>query len=119
ATENVTSATAKLAVPGRPTAITKIAVRIRRDTVIAFGRFTPRMWGMHGMMATRGCTKAPTSLHPRRFPNRFKIMSNSDFGLIGLAVMGQNLVLNVESRGFQVSVYNRTTSVTEEFVAAH
>jgi len=46
-------------------------------------------------------------------------MSNSDFGLIGLAVMGQNLVLNVESRGFQVSVYNRTTSVTDAFVAAH
>jgi 6-phosphogluconate dehydrogenase len=46
-------------------------------------------------------------------------MNQSDFGLIGLAVMGQNLVLNVESRGFQVSVYNRTTSVTEEFVAAH
>jgi len=44
-------------------------------------------------------------------------MSNSDFGLIGLAVMGQNLVLNVESRGFKVSVYNRTTSVMEEFVA--
>ena len=43
----------------------------------------------------------------------------SDFGLIGLAVMGQNLVLNVESRGFQVSVYNRTTSVTDEFVAKH
>jgi 6-phosphogluconate dehydrogenase len=43
----------------------------------------------------------------------------SDFGLIGLAVMGQNLVLNVESRGFQVSVYNRTASVTDEFVAAH
>ena len=34
--------------------------------------------------------------------------NKSDFGLIGLAVMGQNLVLNVESRGFQVSVYNRT-----------
>jgi 6-phosphogluconate dehydrogenase len=46
-------------------------------------------------------------------------MSNSDFGLIGLAVMGQNLVLNVESRGFQVSVFNRTTAVTEEFVSAH
>ncbi|MBB5351720.1 6-phosphogluconate dehydrogenase [Haloferula luteola] len=46
-------------------------------------------------------------------------MSNSDFGLIGLAVMGQNLVLNVESRGFQVSVYNRTTSVTDAFVAEH
>jgi 6-phosphogluconate dehydrogenase len=46
-------------------------------------------------------------------------MSNSDFGLIGLAVMGQNLVLNVESRGFQVSVYNRTTRAMEEFVAQH
>jgi 6-phosphogluconate dehydrogenase len=46
-------------------------------------------------------------------------MSNSDFGLIGLAVMGQNLVLNVESRGFKVSVYNRTTETMEQFVAAH
>ena len=43
----------------------------------------------------------------------------SDFGLIGLAVMGQNLVLNVESRGFTVSVYNRTPAVTQDFVAAH
>jgi len=42
-----------------------------------------------------------------------------DFGLIGLAVMGQNLVLNVESRGFTVSVYNRTPAATEAFVAAH
>jgi 6-phosphogluconate dehydrogenase len=46
-------------------------------------------------------------------------MSESDFGLIGLAVMGQNLVLNIESRGFRVSVFNRTTSVTQDFVAAH
>jgi 6-phosphogluconate dehydrogenase len=46
-------------------------------------------------------------------------MSKSDFGLIGLAVMGQNLVLNVESRGFQVSVFNRTTATTDEFIAAH
>lgn len=43
----------------------------------------------------------------------------SDFGLIGLAVMGQNLVLNIESRGFRVSVYNRTAQATEAFVAAH
>ena len=43
----------------------------------------------------------------------------SDFGLIGLAVMGQNLVMNVESRGFQVSVYNRTTETMEKFVAAN
>ncbi|MCH7226080.1 decarboxylating NADP(+)-dependent phosphogluconate dehydrogenase [Haloferula sp. A504] len=46
-------------------------------------------------------------------------MSNSDFGLIGLAVMGQNLVLNVESRGFKVSVYNRTTETMEKFVSDH
>ncbi len=46
-------------------------------------------------------------------------MSKSDFGLIGLAVMGQNLVLNVESRGFQVSVYNRTTQTMKDFVSAH
>ncbi len=42
-------------------------------------------------------------------------MSNSDIGLIGLAVMGENLVLNMESRGFRVAVFNRTTAVTEKF----
>ena len=46
-------------------------------------------------------------------------MPLNDFGLIGLAVMGQNLVLNVESRGFSVAVYNRSSAVTEAFVAAH
>ncbi len=44
-------------------------------------------------------------------------MSKSDFGLIGLAVMGQNLVLNIESRGFKASVYNRTTTTTDGFLA--
>ncbi len=43
-------------------------------------------------------------------------MSNCDFGLIGLAVMGENLALNVESRGFSVAVFNRTTSVVDEFI---
>jgi 6-phosphogluconate dehydrogenase len=38
-----------------------------------------------------------------------------DIGLIGLAVMGENLVLNMESKGFSVAVYNRTTSVTDKF----
>ena len=42
---------------------------------------------------------------------------NADIGLIGLAVMGENLVLNMESRGFTVAVYNRTTSKVDEFVA--
>jgi 6-phosphogluconate dehydrogenase (decarboxylating) len=48
-----------------------------------------------------------------------RMNERSDFGLIGLAVMGQNLVLNVESRGFAVSVFNRTASVTHDFVAQH
>nr|AGS52979.1 6-phosphogluconate dehydrogenase, decarboxylating [uncultured bacterium contig00030] len=43
-------------------------------------------------------------------------MSNADIGLIGLAVMGENLVLNLESKGFSVAVYNRTTSKVDEFV---
>jgi 6-phosphogluconate dehydrogenase len=42
-----------------------------------------------------------------------------DLGLIGLAVMGQNLALNIESRGFEVAVYNRSPDVTQAFVAAH
>jgi len=40
-----------------------------------------------------------------------------DFGLIGLAVMGENLALNVESRGYRVAVFNRTTSKVDEFMA--
>src|SRR3989440_4124306 len=39
-----------------------------------------------------------------------------DIGVIGLAVMGENLVLNMESKGFSVAVFNRTTAVTEKFV---
>jgi 6-phosphogluconate dehydrogenase len=40
-----------------------------------------------------------------------------DIGLIGLAVMGENLALNLESKGFSVAVFNRTTEVTEKFAA--
>jgi 6-phosphogluconate dehydrogenase len=40
-----------------------------------------------------------------------------DLGLIGLGVMGENLVLNLESNGFSVAVFNRTTEVTEKFAA--
>ena len=43
-------------------------------------------------------------------------MENLDIGLIGLAVMGENLVLNMESRGFSVAVYNRTLSKVDDFV---
>ena len=43
-------------------------------------------------------------------------MANCDFGLIGLAVMGENLALNIESRGNKVCVFNRTTSVVDKFI---
>ena len=43
--------------------------------------------------------------------------THSDIGLIGLAVMGQNLALNIADHGFQISVYNRTVEKTEKFVS--
>jgi len=41
----------------------------------------------------------------------------ADIGLVGLAVMGENLVLNMESKGFTVAVYNRTTEKVDNFVS--
>ena len=41
----------------------------------------------------------------------------ADIGLIGLAVMGQNLVLNMNDHGFTVAVYNRTYSKVDRFLA--
>ena len=40
----------------------------------------------------------------------------SDIGLIGLAVMGQNLALNIADHGFRTSVFNRTTDEDRRFV---
>ena len=44
-------------------------------------------------------------------------MKKQDFGMIGLGVMGQNFVLNVERNGFSVAVYNRTPDQTKEYIA--
>jgi 6-phosphogluconate dehydrogenase len=46
-------------------------------------------------------------------------MAKQQIGVVGLAVMGRNLALNIESRGFSVSVYNRTPSRTEELLREH
>ena len=43
-------------------------------------------------------------------------MKKADIGLIGLAVMGQNLVLNMNDHGFKVAVYNRTASKIDDFL---
>jgi 6-phosphogluconate dehydrogenase len=45
-------------------------------------------------------------------------MAQADIGLIGLAVMGQNLVLNMNDHGYRVAVFNRTTAKVDEFLAA-
>jgi len=60
-------------------------------------------------------------LYSEPTPKKQKVMTSetkakADLGLIGLAVMGENLVLNFESRGYTVAVYNRTTSKVDDFV---
>ncbi|MEA3113667.1 MAG: 6-phosphogluconate dehydrogenase [Caballeronia sp.] len=46
-------------------------------------------------------------------------MSKQAIGVVGLAVMGRNLALNIESRGHAVSVYNRSREKTDELIAEH
>ncbi|MGX7329810.1 NADP-dependent phosphogluconate dehydrogenase [Enterococcus bulliens] len=46
-------------------------------------------------------------------------MTKQQIGVVGMAVMGKNLALNIESRGYSVALYNRTGSKTEEVVAEH
>ena len=43
--------------------------------------------------------------------------ASCDIGLIGLAVMGQNLVLNMNDHGYKVAVFNRTVSKVDDFLA--
>ena len=43
-------------------------------------------------------------------------MKKADIGVVGLAVMGENLILNMESKGFTVAAYNRTVSKVDRFV---
>ncbi len=44
-------------------------------------------------------------------------MSKQQIGVVGMAVMGRNLALNIESRGYTVSVFNRSREKTEEVIA--
>lgn len=46
-------------------------------------------------------------------------MTKADFGVVGLAVMGRNLALNIESRGYDVALYNRSYERTADLVAKH
>ena len=44
-------------------------------------------------------------------------MAKADIGLVGLAVMGENFILNMESKGFTVAVFNRTVEKVDKFIA--
>lgn len=46
-------------------------------------------------------------------------MTKANFGVVGMAVMGRNLALNVESRGYTVAIYNRSANKTEDVIASH
>ncbi|MBS7578222.1 MULTISPECIES: NADP-dependent phosphogluconate dehydrogenase [unclassified Enterococcus] len=46
-------------------------------------------------------------------------MKQANFGVVGMAVMGKNLALNIESRGYEVAIYNRTASKTEAVISEH
>ena len=43
-------------------------------------------------------------------------MTKANFGVVGMAVMGRNLALNIESRGYTVAIYNRSANMTEDVV---
>src|SRR6476619_7887563 len=49
--------------------------------------------------------------------NMAQATATADVGLIGLAVMGENLALNIADHGYKVAVYNRTTDVMKKFIA--
>jgi glutamyl-tRNA reductase len=49
--------------------------------------------------------------------NRSNTMTTADIGLVGLAVMGQNLALNIADHGYTIAVYNRSFERTKDFTA--
>lgn len=54
---------------------------------------------------------------PKQSPTNTNYEPRGDFGLIGLAVMGQNLILNAADHGFNVIAFNRTVSKVDHFLA--
>jgi 6-phosphogluconate dehydrogenase len=72
--------------------------------------FFRKVWAKRGILSKRKIRECTLKLLRR------VNMSKADIGLIGLAVMGQNLVLNMNDRGYSVAVYNRTTSKVEDFI---
>src|SRR6185295_10742295 len=63
------------------------------------------------------CRRGETDAIKRKLSSEAYMEATADIGLIGLAVMGQNLALNIADHGFKVAVYNRTTATMKDFVA--
>ena len=64
--------------------------------------------------ARRGFSAEPAPRTSTEGKGEMTNMEKADIGLIGLAVMGENLVLNMESHGYTVAVFNRTTAKVDE-----
>lgn len=73
---------------------------------------------LHSFLLLRAFRQANLPLLRARCPALFKLMQpQGDLALIGLAVMGQNLILNMNDHGFTVVAYNRTTEKVDQFLA--
>src|SRR3954470_8365358 len=69
--------------------------------------------------STRSCPNIHLGkLKTEKESGRIEMTQQCDIGLVGLAVMGENLALNIESRGYSIAVYNRTTSKVDELIAS-
>src|SRR6185312_13264209 len=86
-------------------------------------RWQIQRWTQNQLHRPRGANPNPRHLMSIRMVFRFHNPTGEgmqketcDIGLIGLAVMGQNLVLNMNDHGFKVAVYNRTVSKVDEFI---
>ncbi|XP_077223756.1 6-phosphogluconate dehydrogenase, decarboxylating 2-like isoform X1 [Tasmannia lanceolata] len=94
-------------------------ISLRRDFPAKFHLRFFRSTGIHDSRSIP--TVSVSGIRAIRIPDEGKTMDTpssnlSRIGLVGLAVMGQNLALNIAEKGFQISIYNRTTSKVDETV---
>jgi 6-phosphogluconate dehydrogenase len=92
-----------------------IKIDLSGDSALAALARVSQIAASHEVALTRPALYNHLTSHSLQ--DRIMATATADIGLIGLAVMGENLVLNMESHGYTVAVYNRTTSKVDEFLA--
>ena len=97
-----------------------MSARTRRQW-LAFGDLRKGRQRQH-ILSAASCARwalldKPAVAPEKKLNNQIIMPATCDIGLIGLAVMGENLALNMESRGYHVAVFNRTTKVVDDFIA--